>query len=79
MFLMTKGEPHYYPGSLINGRTCFTCYVPSVWGVHEWESNFLLRTQATSPLLNPGGSSGEGVSVLRQIFPRWRRPWAAFE
>ena len=25
MFLMAKGEPHYYPSSLINGRTRFTC------------------------------------------------------
>lgn len=25
IFLMTKGEPHYYPSSLINGRTRFTC------------------------------------------------------
>lgn len=66
---MAKGEPHYYPSSFINGRTRFTCYVPSVWVIHEWESSFLFKTQVTSPFLNPGGGAGEGVRILQQIFP----------
>ena len=64
MFLMMKGEPYYYPSSLINGGTSFTCYVPLVWGVHEWESNFPFKTQATSPLLKSRRQSWGGCQYI---------------
>lgn len=65
IFLMRKDEPHYYPSSLINGRTRFTC----PWCGEFMNRNliFLFKTQATSPFLK----SREAVSVLQQIFLKW--------
>lgn len=65
IFLMTKGEPHYYPSSLISGRTRFTC----PWCGEFMNGNliFSLKPKPPLPFLNPGGSSGR-VSVFYSRF-----------
>lgn len=49
-----------------------------MWGVHEWESNFLFKAQATSPLKSRRWF-GEGVIILQQIFLGQKRLWTVFE